>query len=287
MPTLEITTMVGCPLRCTFCPQDSLRSAYGGEKYMSVETFEAILARVPPHVRIDFSGMSEPWANPKATGMLQTAIHARRTLAVYTTLYGMDAVSAAYVVGAALNFPEQFEVVCVHLPDANGNMRGWKHSPEYEANLRLFMTLKGVLPRFEVMTMDGTGRVNPDLGHLGIECGAWIGHTRAGNVSAPAGQAITEKPRHETPVMCSFTPFYDQNVVLPNGDVVLCCMDYSVKHKIGNLLDESYYHIFSGKRLAALHAENMSFGDRGISLCRTCDRARPLTLRRGAQFWTA
>ena len=32
MPTMEITTMVGCPLMCTFCPQDGLKNSYGKDK---------------------------------------------------------------------------------------------------------------------------------------------------------------------------------------------------------------------------------------------------------------
>ena len=48
--TLEITTMIGCPLMCTFCPQDNLRDAYGtaDEKYMSLDTFKQALAAVTP-----------------------------------------------------------------------------------------------------------------------------------------------------------------------------------------------------------------------------------------------
>lgn len=29
---------------------------------------------------------------------------------------------------------------------------------------------------------------------------------------------------------------YDNNIMMPNGDVYLCCMDYGLKHKLGNLL---------------------------------------------------
>ena len=28
-PVMELTTMIGCPLMCTFCPQDALRTQYG------------------------------------------------------------------------------------------------------------------------------------------------------------------------------------------------------------------------------------------------------------------
>ena len=54
---VEFTLMVGCPLKCTFCPQDALRDRYGrNTKYFLLENFTAILAKVPKHVRIDFSG---------------------------------------------------------------------------------------------------------------------------------------------------------------------------------------------------------------------------------------
>ena len=43
-PTLEITTMIGCPLMCTFCPQDNLRDAYGKDdaKYMVLKNKDVL-----------------------------------------------------------------------------------------------------------------------------------------------------------------------------------------------------------------------------------------------------
>jgi adenine C2-methylase RlmN of 23S rRNA A2503 and tRNA A37 len=36
-PSLELTTMVGCPLICSFCPQKTLKSNYGKqEKYLKI-----------------------------------------------------------------------------------------------------------------------------------------------------------------------------------------------------------------------------------------------------------
>ena len=53
-PTLEITTMIGCPLMCNFCPQDNLRDAYGkeAEKYMSLDTFKTVVDKLPKNCRI-------------------------------------------------------------------------------------------------------------------------------------------------------------------------------------------------------------------------------------------
>jgi sulfatase maturation enzyme AslB (radical SAM superfamily) len=292
MPSLEFTLMVGCPLKCTFCPQDTLRDQYGrNTKYFSLQNFKTILAKVPKHVRIDFSGMAEPWANPDATAMLRHSLEAGCNMAIYTTLYGMEVEDSEAVLALIRRHAAQLEVLCLHLPDRNGNMRGWKYSPLYEANLVSFITLglSGILPRFEVMTMDSAGKPHRDLDHLGIQLGAWIGHTRAGNVGAAEvpGQAILEMPMRHGAVTCGFTPFYDQNVCLPNGDVVLCCMDYSLKHKIGNLLEQEYYEMYASGGLARLMSENMDPTFSRKSLCKTCDRAKPYSVGPAKQFWQA
>jgi hypothetical protein len=292
MPSIEFTLMVGCPLKCTFCPQDTLRGRYGANtKYFALDDFKTILAKIPKHIRIDFSGMAEPWANPDATAMFRHTMQSGYNTAVYTTLYGMEAEDSAAVVDLIRNYSSQLEVLCLHLPDRNGNMRGWKYSPLYEANLRSFVALglSGILPRFEVMTMDATGKPHQDLDHLGIQLGAWVGHTRAGNVAAHdvPGQAILDMPVRHGAVTCSFTPFYDQNVCLPNGDVVLCCMDYSLKHKIGNLLEQEYYEMYGSGGLSRLISENMDPTFSRKSLCKTCDRAKPYSVGPTKQFWQA
>jgi Iron-sulfur cluster-binding domain len=287
MPSLEITTMVGCPLKCTFCPQDSLRGIYGkAEKYMPLETFRTILAKVPRHVRIDFSGMAEPWANPDATAMIRHTLEDGRPFALYTTLYGLSLSDCGTVVDMLRRHAKQIEVLCLHLPDRRGNMRGWRYSVDYEANLRAFigLAMERVLPRVEVMTMDQDGQVHADLDHLGIKLGAFVCHTRAGNVAAPEGQKIDLPPRHELPVTCGFTQFYDQNVLLPNGDVVLCCMDYSLDHKVGNLLRQDYYEMFA-TGLGPVVAENMRPGFSERSLCKSCNRAVMHHQDRGALTW--
>ena len=273
MPSLELTTTARCPLQCTFCPQDKLKAAYGNaDIYLSLANFRTILARTPPHVRIDFSGMAEPWANPDCTQMLRETLEAERSVAIYTTLYGMD--DGPEVEALIRRHAAQIEVICLHLPDDKGNMRGWKNSPEYEANLVRFLALRPAVPRLEVMTMSNDGRLAPELARFGIYLGQWIGHTRAGNLDDVPGQKVQAKAAHTGPVVCSFTPFYDQSVVFPDGSVVVCCMDYGREHVVGNLLEQDYYSIFSGPEMGGLRAENMRHG--GSTLCHSCNRATPL-----------
>lgn len=290
MPTLEFTLMVGCPLMCSFCPQEQLRRSYGkAEKYLSFDAFRTILAKVPKHVRIDFSGMAEPWANREATSMLRHTLESGYSMAIYTTLYGMTAADAETVIDLLRAHAVQVERLCLHLPDFSGNMRGWRYDPLYADNLRAFMDLgrSGTLRGFEAMAMDGSGRLHPDLATLGVQTGAWAGHTRAGNLAADAapGQPLMPAREKHGAVTCAYTPFYDQNVCLPNGDVVLCCMDYALQHRIGNLLRQDYYEIFAGGAIGELVSENMNprFSER--SLCKRCDRAAVLTTAASRQFW--
>jgi hypothetical protein len=261
---------------------------------MTLADFQTIIKKVPRHVRIDFSGMSEPWVNPACTDMLAWILEfSTHPVAIYTTLIGMSPKDEDRVIGLLSSFHERIEVLCLHLPDANGNMRGYRQHDNYTARLKKFLRFgdTGVLNKFEVMTMDHEGHVHHSLSDL-LRLGPWHALTRAGNVDSRGigNQPVETTPQHDKPVACSFTPFYDQNVVLPNGDVVLCCMDYSSKHKIGNLLHQSYYEMFGAPELARLRLENQNFGYNAVtaSLCRSCSRAVTYDLDLAKpQYWQA
>jgi hypothetical protein len=275
-PVMELTTMIGCPVMCTFCPQDNLRDNYGKDtKYMQPVDLLKVLTKLPKNTRIDFSGMSEPWANPEATSMLEMVLYLRFKVAIYTTLYGMT--DPERVKKALETHPEQVEVVMLHLPDANGNMKGWKNSPEWMEALRVMSQLK--LPcGIGAMTMDGSGLVAEELQPIIGRLAGWQGHTRADSlpIEQVAGQALSITPRNEFSLTCRSTPFYDRNVLLPNGDVVLCCMDYNLKHVIGNLLDQTYEEMMQGDKLAEIIKMNEAVGFDKCSICKSCENVRQI-----------
>lgn len=270
-PVMELTTMIGCPLMCTFCPQDNLRESYGKDaKYMQPIDLMKVLAKLPKNTRIDFSGMSEPWANPNCTTMLEMVLYMGFKVAIYTTLYGMT--NPEQVKKVLESHPGQVEVFMIHLPDANKNMKGWKMSDEWMHALNTMMTLQ-IPCGIGAMTMDKTGFVAPELQHIIGRLPGWQGHTRADSLDPEqvAGQALSVTPRNEFPLTCRSTPFYDRNVLLPNGDVVLCCMDYNLKHVIGNLLKQSYAEIFAGEKLAEIIKINEAAGFDKCSICKSCE----------------
>lgn len=275
-PVMELTTMIGCPLMCTFCPQDNLRTEYGNNtKYMQPMDLMTVLAKLPKNTRIDFSGMSEPWANPACTTMLEMVLYMGFKVAIYTTLYGMT--DPEKVRQALEQHPDQVEVIMLHLPDANGNMKGWKNNDEWQKAAAIITNTK-VPCGIGAMTMDKNGIVHPDLQPMVGQLAGWVGHTRADSldVNQIQNQAISITPHNTFPLTCASTPFFDRNVLLPNGDVVLCCMDYNLKHVIGNLLTQTYDEMMQGEKLAEIIKMNEALGFTKCSICKSCDNVRKI-----------
>jgi hypothetical protein len=277
-PTMEITTMIGCSLMCNFCPQDNLREMYGNDvKYMTLDTFKTALSKVPKNTRIDFSGMAEAWINPAATDMLEHTLISGHNVAIYTTFYNWTIETAERVVQLLYRYRAQIEVLSVHFPDEYGNMKGWKYSTEWEAVFHMVTAaVQDANIKLEAMTMSDHGKVHKDLQHLGIQLYNWFGHDRAGSLNK---EQVKEQPvhfvtKHERPVSCSKTVNYDQHVLLPNGDVVLCCMDYDLKHVIGNLVKNSYEDLFTGEPMVNLIRENQKNCYSSLSLCKSCTDAK-------------
>lgn len=275
-PAIEITTMVGCPLMCTFCPQDTLRTNYGNStKYLSIENFRKILQKLPSNTRIDFSGMAEPWANPNCTEMLEIALEEGFKVGIYTTLYGMH--DAHAVAKLLKNYSRQIEVIMLHLPDANKNMKGWKYSDEWLEAFNIISALN-IDCGINCMTMDGTGRIHDDLQGLISDLKGWKGHTRAGSLEAEElDERIVEiTPHNNFSLTCASSPFFDRNVLLPNGDIVLCCMDYSLQHILGNLLTQSYWEILNGEEMSRILKLNESPEFSKCSICKSCENVNSI-----------
>jgi hypothetical protein len=72
------------------------------------------------------------------------------------------------------------------------------------------------------------------------------------NPLSRAGNNWDVKPK-EGKLKCSIAPNYDHNVVLPNGNVYLCCMDYSLTHCVGNLNETKFIDLDRSMNMDADH----------------------------------
>jgi radical SAM protein with 4Fe4S-binding SPASM domain len=112
------------------------------------------------------------------------------------------------------------------------------------------------------MTM---GSLHPDLQDLfPEEVPGFLDSSRAGNVTG------SRPVRMAGPIRCIVSPKLRRNVLLPNGDVVLCCHDYGMDHVLGNLHAGYYEDLFTSPQYRkVLTRQNDESG--GDILCRYCD----------------
>ena len=71
---VEITTTLGCPVRCTYCPQDQLLATRGDRKrILSFEDFVRAIDNIDFKVGLAWTGYSEPCLSPHLRRMLDYA----------------------------------------------------------------------------------------------------------------------------------------------------------------------------------------------------------------------
>ena len=277
--TLEITTAIGCPLACNCCPQGRLRSRYPQDdaRELSLDGFVAILSSVPRDVRIDFSGMAEPWTARDATAMFRHALEAGYVVSAYTTLVGMSDSDVAFLVEHMDHFDLE-NPFCLHLADDEGVMAGFRPSDEYRAHVAEVISAMNRVARkrrranreLQLMTMSSQGRVHESIADLVRgDLLPFTPTSRAGALREDRAARV----KHAYPVQCRDSTLYDRNVVLPNGDVFVCCMDYGLTAPLGNLLTQSYQSIRKSEGLQRLVRANQCEGFDENVICKSCEWA--------------
>jgi organic radical activating enzyme len=265
MNAIEITTVIGCRNRCDYCPQDKLVRAYkdlGGATRMTLDAYKKILSKIPAGTSVDFSGMAEPWLNPDCTEMILHTHERGYEIAVFTTAVGMNVSDVEKI----KSIP--FSHFKVHLPDTE---RYSKIEIDDSYLETLGAIVKSSIRNCAFMTM---GTLPPAVKKV---IGKSIRRTkmmaRAGNLTNM--KDVQQPLRLAGQIRCrSCGDSLNHNVLLPNGDVVLCCMDYGLQHILGNLLMTDYESLFSGEAFKRI--QQGLDDDSCDVLCRYCDNASTL-----------
>ncbi|MFH1641724.1 MAG: SPASM domain-containing protein [Nanoarchaeota archaeon] len=223
---------------------------------MSFDTFKTCIDKIPPRVNIGFSGMCEPWLNPECTKMLIYAHERGHKLEVFTTLVDMK------IADIDLISDIPFLEFCVHLPSDG----------KYE-NI--------VVDKYYLETLDKMCKSSIKASYLfnGKKLNAEVNVLMKGNsknvaqnhLISRANNIIIEQERspkrRKGIIGCRRGLHY--NVLLPNGEVILCCMDYGMKHVLGNLLLSDYDALFKSKKFKNI--KRGLWNQQQNILCRYCD----------------
>ena len=275
MAKMEISTNVACRVQCDFCPQElhieqysnknNLNDiSYGQPTQMSFDTFKKCLSTIPKSVIISFAGYTEPWLNPDCSKMVLYAYENGYTIEVFTTLVGMNQEDVEILKQV------KYKVFHLHLPDE-------KNIAKIAVNNDYLNVFKKILSDISDVTGMSMGNLHTKIREvLGKDILPDVMINRAGNV-----KLVKPTPKKIGPLVCKrdskldLLDIVDENVLLPNGDVGLCCMDYGLQHIIGNLLELSYDSLFKTDMYMEFEKKQKSH-DENI-LCRFCDEAIPVS----------
>lgn len=253
---MEITTQVGCRVSCTYCPQSTFVKRFAErskQRKMSFDLFAQCLDKMPSEVRIHFTGMSEPFLNPDCIRMIQYAHDKGHEIMVSTTVVGLTQEIIETLKSLSI------APFVVHLPSAEG-FEKIVVDDDYVALIR------SLLESDIVNEWHCHGTLHPALEAVVGEVPYVPARQRAGNARLTDAPAPVTKKGH---IRC--TRGLNHNVLLPNGDVALCCVDYGLRHVLGNLVEDDYEALFKGPGFASVR--------RGLrrssppSLCRVCEHA--------------
>jgi organic radical activating enzyme len=280
---MEITTNIltkGCVVNCVFCPQGTLLNVYKGDKIMSLDNFKMALDKIPKEITIIFSGFSEPWLNKQCTEMVLYAYEKKHPISIFTTGIGMDIEDIDKIKHIPFSLGPKNPIIDIngkpvrnggfslHIPD-NENYSKHPITEKYIALLEHIKKIKNSISNFEVISM---GTVHEKIKHIFPTATVIKLWSRADNLLKEKDlkpELVALNNKYEMvyqgikPMTCNCDEKLYHNVLLPNGDIVLCCMDYSLDNILGNLYAQEYNDI--------LPELNTSF-----ELCKFCENGTPI-----------
>lgn len=266
----EFTLAIGCKLDCHYCPQEKLIRRYvdlygKNNLFMSFNTFIKCLEKFEYGAVISFAGMVEPFHNKDCAKMIRYAYDQGFKILLSTTLVGASEDDFELLKDV------RFEDIQLHIPDKKGNSK-FVISKEY---LSIFSKFHDYFLSNGHLVYSCHGEIHdeikPYLSNDVICSSAML--NRAGNLEFEDLRVYN----HEGRIMCSNSTV--QNIsgwspsILPNGTILLCCMDYGMEHILGNLATQEWSEISNGKEYMRF---KHGLQDESIPLlCRKCPSACP------------
>ncbi len=263
--SLAITTNIGCRNMCSYCPQSTVIKAYrerSGIKKMSLETFKSCMKTVPKNIPLSFSGFSEPWLNPECSAMLLHAGEQGYPIRVNTTLIGMKTADVALL--SKLSFIK----FVVHLPD-NQQLTRIKVDQTYLEVLGQLAQSNMPALHWKFHKSSPDIDLHPEVAAKLQKSQAQIEYFGLNNRAGQVETALNYAPVNRGRVLRPCQDFH-HNILLPNGEVALCHMDWPLRHILGNLLHDNYRDLHKGQPFQEI-LDGLGKPEADI-LCRACEK---------------
>lgn len=270
IPKLEITAKIGCSVQCKFCPQNLLYNKYFQDdkkrcSEMTLQTFQTCINHMPANTIISFAGFVEPFLHPDAVRMIQYAHEQGHPIEIFTTLVGLT--------------EEKFEMikdipflkVVLHVPDV-------KQYAKIPTTQEYWKVLERVLNAKKPNGMPFIDSANCqsepseeflEFAQDKVKVHSVL-HNRAGNLQ---GENLMAPLYVYGKIYCTCSLFQNQWVMLPDGTIVLCDMDFGLEYVLGNLLESDYADIIHSEPYLNIRKKMMEQCEDNDILCRNCIHA--------------
>ncbi|MBE6035714.1 MAG: hypothetical protein E7222_13605 [Clostridiales bacterium] len=267
--SMEITTKIGCKIDCKYCPQDLLLKNYHKEKedrasIMTMELYKKCINKIPLDVKIVFSGMCEPWLNPNCSDMVLYAFEKGYKIDIFTTLVGMTKDDFKKIEHIPFG---RFDI---HIPDDSDNSNiaiNDQYLDLLEYVINVIQTKSKTQKDFCCHGKSANSRLNnivKDQFYFYNEM-----FDRAGNLEWKE----LDHYHIDKSVFCVASKRnFNQNILMPDGTVLLCCMDYGMKNVLGNLQQCNYEDLFTGE--AFNNIQKLVSSNNSDVLCKHCHNGR-------------
>lgn len=278
--TVQIQTMTGCNAACVFCPYPL--TVEGQPKgFMKQSLFEAVIDEIAAHGvrRVSPYLMNEPFLDP---GMVDRLVYIKSKipdsrLVVTTNGSRLTPPLVDRVIEANALHALYISFQGIEKEGYEATMKGslvFERTMENTLGLIEKWKAAGGRERFKiVITMVKTNKIDAEKAvafweSKGVESKWTPLENRGGNIAIAPDLAPGESPMKR---FANCTRLFKQAYLMFNGDMVLCCTDYTRKVVLGNVDGSSISAVWNSKMAQSvrrLYAEG--FMDK-IPLCRDCE----------------
>ncbi len=271
---IEVTPTVGCAVACSYCPQTLLINNYRKTStrsstpiHMTPEVYIKLLNNCPADIHILWTGYVEPLTSPNIIELLKIGAKRGLTQGLSTTLYRA---SKEQVLTARATCNSLY----LHLQDTQEQM-GIIVNDEYlnmieftVSNMNTSSDLVQFIgkPHQKIVDLFNVSQKILQKRRDGLKVLSNDATSRAGNLEGhPLSESLRKLPRYGL-YKCERKKF-NRPVVLPDGRLAICCMDYGLEEIHGNLLENSLNELLENgtKRVAEKILNKVP------NLCSKCD----------------
>ena len=287
---LEITTVLGCPVACSYCPQGQLAKAKKGRKnLLALDDFKKAIDNIDMEIGLAWTGYSEPCLCPDLGEMLEYTKTNKKIIQqiTSTTLTGRKE-----SIEKMITF-DGWTTLSLHLPDTDKLMRGINVDTNYAELLEytLFYRLRILKQQKNTRIICFGDKLHPDLEKvINKYCNQGLLDRKfvkvRGEVSTRSGglktkdlknvldfvdtPEIDKKNENQTFYYCNKEKL-NQPCLLPDGDMNICSFDYGLRNTYGNLFENKLSTVF----INWIKENQKTYLEGKLSPCTQCEHYVP------------